>query len=56
MISFYIFLGWIVVNIIFLFNFYLAAGYLAIVNLLFVLACYFFSADDTDYLDSVRKH
>jgi len=40
MISTLIFLAWVLINIIFLFNFNLAAGYLVIVNLAFAIASY----------------
>jgi len=33
-----VFLVWLAVNIIFLFNFHLAAGYLVIVNLIYAVA------------------
>jgi len=38
MISSLVFLLWILINIIFLFNFNLPAGYLVIVNVAFILA------------------
>ena len=40
MISASIFLIWVLINIIFLFNFNLPVGYLVIVNLAFAIASY----------------
>jgi len=40
MISVSIFLIWVLINIVFLFNFNLAAGYLVIINLAFAIASY----------------
>lgn len=40
MISSIVFLFWLLVNIIFLFNFKLPVGYLVIVNFAFIIASY----------------
>lgn len=40
MISTFVFLFWLLVNILFLFNFNLPVGYLVIVNFAFIIASY----------------
>lgn len=49
MTSVFVFLIWVLINIVFLFNFNLAAGYLVIVNLAFAIASYITDPTPADY-------
>lgn len=46
-----IFLVWLAVNILFLFNFHLAAGYLVIVNLIYAVAAMLIDGPDEDKIN-----